>query len=125
MPMLFFKILEVSTDETYFWIDDLFVTGTLVRKLAHDIKIYNWRNNFMSDHSQYRNEILHGNFFSPELMVSSDITSEDIKVVSQKFAKCHEKNCYEAIYSNPEITEHMKPSMVIKSGYKNDIKYEL
>ena len=42
--------LEVSKDEPYFWIDDMFVTGILARKVPHEIKIYNWKNSFLSDH---------------------------------------------------------------------------
>ena len=49
---LFFSIfyLGVSKDEPYFWIDDMFVTGILASKVSHEIKIYNWKNSFLSDH---------------------------------------------------------------------------
>ena len=46
---LFFP-LDVSKNEPYFWIDDMFVTGVLASKVPHEIKIYNWKNSFLSDH---------------------------------------------------------------------------
>ena len=49
--IFFFYInLGVSKDEPYFWIDDMFVTGILASKVPHEIKIYNWKNSFLSDH---------------------------------------------------------------------------
>jgi hypothetical protein len=45
-----FFYLDVSKDEPYFWIDDMFVTGVLASKVPHEIKIYNWKNSFLSDH---------------------------------------------------------------------------
>ena len=83
----------------------MYVTGTLANKVPSEIKIYNWRNSFLSDHSQHTNDIIHGNLFSPELMVASDISKEDMKKVWSKFVNCHQKNCYDTIYDNLDITE--------------------
>jgi len=110
------SILDVSKNEPYFWIDDMFVTGILASKVPDKIKIYNWKNSFLSDHSQHTNEIIHGDLFSPELMVASDITSEDIKKIWRKFVNCHEKTCYDQIYENPDHKEILKPIMHIKEN---------
>ena len=51
LSLFFFYInLGVSKDEPYFWIDDMFVTGILASKVPDEIKIYNWKNSFLSDH---------------------------------------------------------------------------
>ena len=49
ITFLFFP-LDVSKNEPYFWIDDMFVTGILASKVPDEIKIYNWKNSFLSDH---------------------------------------------------------------------------
>ena len=69
-----------------------------------------------TDLSQHTNDIIHGDLFSPELMVASDITSEDIKKIWRKFVSCHEKTCYDQIYENPDHKEVLKPIMHIKEN---------
>jgi len=68
------------------------------------------------DYSQHTSEIIHGDLFSPELMVASDITTGDIKRIWKKFVNCHEKTCYDQIYENPDLTEGLKPTMHIKEN---------
>ena len=69
----------------------------------------------MSEHEQYRNEIINGNFFSPELMVASDIKSQDIQKIWEKYEKCNQHNCYDAIYKNFENREYLRPLLKIKN----------
>ena len=69
-----------------------------------------------TDHSQHTNDIIHGDLFSPELMVASDITSGDIIKIWRKFVSCHEKTCYDQIYEKSELTESLKPTMHIKEN---------
>ena len=118
----FFQFSEASKDKKYFWIDDLFVTGTLVENTTEPIKIYNWRNNFLSDHIQHKNAILTEKFFTPELMVASDLNKNEIQHLAKKFKKCHEKQCYQKIYEEPEMIDYMRPPMQIKGS---NIKDEL
>lgn len=113
-------ILETSKGNDYFWIDDLFVTGTLVNKTSEPIKIYNWRNNFLSDHVQHKSDILSGKFFTPELMVASDLNTGEIKHLAKKFKKCHEKQCYQMIYKDSEMIDYIRPKMQIKSSVIKD-----
>ena len=119
---IFFQFSEASKDKKYFWIDDLFVTGTLVENTTEPIKIYNWRNNFLSDHIQHKNAILTEKFFTPELMVASDLNKNEIQHLAKKFKKCHEKQCYQKIYEEPEMIDYMRPPMQIKGS---NIKDEL
>lgn len=107
-------ILEVSRQHVpYFWIDDLFVTGTLVKQSKKAIQIYDWRYNFLSDHVQLQSEILAGKFFSPELMVASDITSLDIRKVWKNMLKCHQVSCYLQIYQDSQLKEMIRPKAII------------
>ena len=104
------SILKVSKNESYFWIDDLFVTGILVQKILNeDIQIYDWRNNFLTDHIQSQEAFLRGKFFTPELMVASDLKPSEMVHVFQKYQKCSLKNCYDLIYNNPQNLIFMKP----------------
>ena len=104
------SILKVSKNESYFWIDDLFVTGILVQKILNeDIQIYDWRNNFLTDHIQSQEAFLRGKFFTPELMVASDLKPSEMVHVFQKYQKCSLKNCYDLIYNNPQNSIFMKP----------------
>ena len=82
----------------------------------------------MSDHIQYRDEILHGRFFSPELMVTSDIESEEIYNVAEKFWRCHQKSCYKAIYNDKNMIDGLRPSkrtIFPTSTTRKNIKSEL
>ena len=103
------SILQVSKSEPYFWIDDLFVTGILVKKLPHPINIYDWSNYFLINHMQYETEILTGKFFSPQLMVAYDIGPEAIRNISKKFQICHERQCYQMIYQDQELLTSLLP----------------
>ena len=103
------SILKVSHDEPYFWIDDLFVTGTLTKKLSHPISIYNWHNAFLSEHDQYKTEFLSGKFYSPELMVGSDLDPKHIEYAYNKFEKCHQDKCYQIMYDDPKLEAYFKP----------------
>ena len=74
----------------------------------------------MSEHEQYQNEIINGNFFSPELMVASDIKSQDIQKIWEKYEKCNRHNCYDAIYKNFENKEYLRPPLKIKNQNLSD-----
>ena len=67
----------------------------------------------MSDHIQHKNDILSGKFFTPELMVASDLKTGEIKHLSKKFKKCHEKECYQMIYKDSEMIDYIRPKMQI------------
>lgn len=114
-------ILEVSANASYFWIDDLFVTGTLVRQSKKAIQIYDWRYNFLSDHVQMQPEILEGKFFSPELMVASDISAVDIRKVWKNMQKCHKVSCYMQVYENPQLKEMLRPALVSQIKNKDEL----
>ena len=106
-------ILKLSENEKYFWIDDLFVTGILLEKFPNPIRIYNWRYAFLSDHVQLSEEIFNTSFFSPELMVASDIDSKQIQILSKKFQSCHRQKCYQLIYQDESNTNMMRPRLSI------------
>jgi len=93
------------------WIDDVFVTGTLTEKLAqsYPILMYNWRNAFLVEHSQYETEVLSGKFTTPELMVGFDLNPESIQRVYIGFKRCHDKKCYQIIYDDPKLEAIIKP----------------
>ena len=82
------SVLNASRNESYFWIDDLYVTGILLQKLVEETIIYDWRNLFLTDHVQSQEAFLRGKFFTPELMVASDLKPEEIRHVFQKYQKC-------------------------------------
>lgn len=104
------NLLHVSKEQKYFWIDDLYITGMLPKRFLPTLKYFQWNNNFLNDHIQHKNEILEGNFFTPELMVGSDLSPKEIETLSQKFQKCHRKKCYDKIYSDPQMTNYLKPN---------------
>ena len=89
------------------------MTGIFVKKLLQEIKMYKWQNDFTSKHEQYQDEMINGNFFSPELMVASDINSQDIQKIWEKYEKCNQHNCYDAIYKNFENKEYLRPPLKI------------
>ena len=93
-----------------------------MNKTSEPIKIYKWRNAFLSDHDQHKKDILSGNLFSPELMVASDLNPYEIKHLAKMFKKCNEKQCYQMIYNNAEMIDYLRPKMQINS---NIIKEEL
>ena len=73
----------------------------------------------MSDHIQHKNDILtNPKFFTPELMVASDLETNEIQHLSKKFFKCHEKQCYQKIYENSELIDYMRPPIQMK-GFDN------
>ena len=110
-------ILDISKDQPYFWIDDLWVTGHMLELLTKTktVQMYNWFNNFLSEHIQHKNDLLYGKMFTPELMVAGDLTSQEIKHLAEKFEKCQKKNCYDSIYKSEELKNFMKPPLFTKS----------
>ena len=117
------SVLNASRNESYFWIDDLYVTGILLQKLVEETIIYDWRNHFLTDHVQSQEAFLRGKFFTPELMVASDLKPEEIRHVFQKYQKCFKKNCYDLIYKDSQNKMAMKPP--IKRFDKLNFKTEL
>ena len=120
------SVLNASSsirNESYFWIDDLYVTGILVQKLLEEILIYDWRNHFLTDHVQVQEAFLRGQFFTPELMVASDLKPEEIRHVFQKYQKCFKKNCYNLIYKDSQNKMAMEPP--VKHFAKLNFKTEL
>ena len=115
------SISEASNDQPYFWIDDLWVTGHLLDHLQVTIHIYDWRNNFLSEHIQYKNDFLHGTMFTPELMVASDINPNEIRHLASKFDQCEKKKCYKQIYESEELKNLMKPPMIIRKSMKQEL----
>ena len=117
------SVFNASRNESYFWIDDLYVTGILLQKLVEETIIYDWRNLFLTDHVQSQEAFLRGKFFTPELMVASDLKPEEIRHVFQKYQKCFKKNCYDLIYKDSQNKMAMKPP--IKRFEKLNFKTEL
>ncbi len=104
------NILKVAENNMpYFWIDDLYVTGILASKITQPIRNYNWAYNFLSEHEQHTQDLLHGKMFTPELMVASDISAVEIRNLSAKFRQCADKNCYKVLYENQDLMNELKP----------------
>ena len=95
----------------------MWVTGHMLELLTKSktVQMYNWYNNFLSEHIQHKDDILRGKMFTPELMVAGDLTSQEIKHLAEKFEKCQKKNCYDAIYKSEELKNFMKPPLFTKS----------
>merc|ERR1712012_25364 len=66
------QILKWSQKHPYFWIDDLHVTGVIP---DGSIDMFDWKYSFLSYHIQTKNDVLHGSFYTPELMVCGDVTA--------------------------------------------------
>ena len=103
------RILDVSKNHSYFWIDDMFVTGMLAQKVRDEILVYDWRNNFLTDHIQSQESFLYGKFFTPEIMVASDLEINEMVHMFKKFKNCDSKKCFEMIYNDPKNKDIMKP----------------
>ena len=55
-------------------------------------------------------------------MVASDIKSQDIQKIWEKYEKCNQHNCYDAIYKNFENKEYLRPPLKIKKQNLSDRK---
>lgn len=122
---IFFLFSEASHHQPYFWIDDLWVTGHLVEQLQIPVHIFNWKNNFLSEHIQAKDDLLKGKMFTPELMVASDLEPGEIRHLASKFDKCHKKQCYNQVYDSQELKEYMRPPMTIRRPAGSSMKTEL
>ena len=88
----------------------------MVDHLQVPVHIFNWQNNFLSEHIQHKEDILHGTMFTPELMVASDITPKEIRKLSAKFDQCLKKQCYNTMiyHQTEELKNLMKPPLIMK-----------
>ena len=91
-PATVTRVLDQSTRMSYFWIDDIHVTGAVREAVEEDVVLYNWVNSFLTSHIQYSKEILRGSFYTPELMVAGDIRAEEVRLVWGKVVRC--EDCY-------------------------------
>ena len=58
---------------------------------------------------------MEGNFYTPELMVAGDVSSEQIRHIHRKARKCKNQGCYDLIYKDEENKKVVAPRL-----YKND-----
>lgn len=93
-------MLELSKSEKYFFIDDLFITGILMRKFPSLIRIYDWTQSFLNGQGQETHQVLYGDSFEPKWIGASDIQSPEIKTLFEKFKICHQTMCYLKMYNN-------------------------
>eukprot|EP00095_Tigriopus_kingsejongensis_P012221 maker-scaffold528_size145933-snap-gene-0.24 protein:Tk12221 transcript:maker-scaffold528_size145933-snap-gene-0.24-mRNA-1 annotation:"udp- c:betagal beta- -n-acetylglucosaminyltransferase 5" len=102
--------LEGRSD--YFWIDDIFVTGM---NRPESVKVYDWRNAFLNHHSQSKEDIVAGDSYSPELLVCSDLSPDQIHFVYAKFLKSYERKwAFDSLYFDHEAKEvapHLNPTL--------------
>ena len=97
-------------DRGPFWIDDVYVTGML---RPPGIPVYDWSNFNLRMHAHYTRAVLQGRFFSPELMVASDLRPDEIRTLFRKFRESRDKGWAEAaIYGDPRAVELLQPRMV-------------
>jgi len=95
-------ILSMSYSLPYLWVDDLHVTGVIPTSMDTELQIqmYDWGYTSLNHHTQYREELFNGSFFTPELLVCGDVTEEEIQAVYDKAKKCSNNNCYDLIYKD-------------------------
>ena len=113
------RVLAWSEQHQYFWIDDLHVTGSLPA-LHGGLPLFNWVYSFLTTHSQYNHQILEGSFYTPELMVCGDISSEQIYHVYSKAQRCQQSKCSDIVYTDPDNRAAIKPRLEEQSqGYES------
>lgn len=105
-------VLEaVEAAEDYFWIDDVYVTGL---KRPAGAAVYDWQHAFLHSHAQYRDEVFEGSFFSPELMVASDLRPEEMRRLWTKMEESERKGwASKAFYdAGQERLDMLRPEKV-------------
>ena len=65
-----------------------------------------------SSRAGHEQEILHGKLFSPELMVGSDLTVENIRTLFKKFKLSYEKNWIDVVYNDNMVLDAIRPKLV-------------
>ena len=110
----------MSKGEDYFQVDDFFITHKLAQKSTKQIEFLDWSNNFLKDYPKEKSDIIHKKLFTPQIMVGTDLDKEEIKKISKKFKKCHEKNCFAKIYENNELLDYIKPDISILNQNKQN-----
>lgn len=94
----------------------------MAQQIKIKLQIYNWKNNFLSEHSQHSKALLEGKMFTPELMVASDINSQQIRHLYQKMLNCHNTNqCYNKIYQSEDIKDLIRPPIVDMKLIKDEL----
>ena len=117
------RVLAWALQHKYFWIDDLHVTGA-VPALHGGLPMFNWVYSFLTTHVQYNTQILEGSFYTPELMVCGDISSDQIHHVYSKAEKCEQSQCSDILYTEQDNRAAVKPRLAVQSqGY--EIRQEL
>ena len=68
---------------------------------------------FLHTHVQHEEEVLRGSFYTPELLVASNLSPTEIQFVFDKFEKGHRKQIPQKyIYANYKLAENMRPLLV-------------
>ena len=73
--------------------------------------MFNWVYSFLTTHVQYNKEILEGTFYTPELMVCGDISSDEILHVFRKAQRCERRQCSDLVYTAPDNRAAIKPRL--------------
>jgi len=111
-------VLAWAEQHRYFWIDDLHVTGSLPA-LHGGLAMFDWVYSFLTTHVQYNHQILEGSFYTPELMVCGDISSQQILHVYSKAERCQQRHCSDILYTHQDNRAAIKPRLAVQSqGYK-------
>ena len=108
------RVLAWAEQQPYFWIDDLHVTGSLPA-LHGGLPRFNWVYSFLTTHLQYKQQILEGSFYTPELMVCGDISPDQIVRVYRKAEKCHRSRCSDIVYTDQDNRAAVRPHLAVQS----------
>ena len=108
------RVLAWAGQHQYFWIDDLHVTGFLPARHG-GLPMFNWVYSFLTTHVQYNTQILEGSFYTPELMVCGDISSDQILHVYSKAEKCERRQCSDIVYTDHDNRAAIKPRLAVQS----------